>query len=235
MYIVYNTYIWSPVKMNILLFDPIDIAWDWCTTHQPKIAVLLLFSFALIYITYRVIKVWNKLDNVEKIGNANKLSIESEVKPDLDAIIKSVAGIEKSITALVVYLKTKDNSIDSNFFVARSPIQLTEIGLDILDRMNGKEYIDTYENKLISSLENLKPKTALDVENNADVLLLTLSSEDEFNKIKNYIYNNPVYKNKGVDELNDVEINLDLKLAISIMSVYLRNKYLAVHPELNTE
>ncbi len=219
----------------MLLFDLIDISWEWCISHQPKIAVLLLFSSALVYITYRVIKVWNKLDSVEKIGNANKHSIESEVKPDLDAIIKSVTGIEKSITALVVYLKTKDNSIDSNLFVARSPIQLTDIGLDILDKMNGKDYIDKNKDKLIIALGGLKPKTALDVENNADMLLLTLSSEDEFTKIKNYIYNNPVYKTKSDDQLGDIEVNLDLKLAISIMSVYLRNKYLEFHPELSTE
>ena len=58
---------------------------------------------------------------------------------------------------------------------------------------------------------------------------MTASTLDSFTHVKNYIYNNPVYK------VSDTEsVPIDLTKMANIIGIYLRDLYLQKHPELST-
>jgi hypothetical protein len=204
----------------------------WICDNYPSVGVVVLFSGCLIYITLAIRKVFDRLVKVEQIGTSNKASIDTTINPKLEKIEKSIANIDKGLNALVLYLKTKDSNVDPQLFISRSPIQLTELGSEILNAMKGSGYIDSNLPKLISELELKAPQTALDVQANAEIVLFNCSTLPEFSDIKNYLYKNPVYRKE--DDAK-TEIKLDLSVAIDLMAIYLRNKYLEKYPALNVD
>ena len=105
-------------------------------------------------------------------------------------------------------------------------MQLTDLGNEILNAIGGKKYIDDNAASLIQKLSKETIKSALDVENYAKVILIQEYNSDAFTAIKNYIYQNPVYKK---DALN---VSLDVATISNIMGLYLRDKYFEIHPEL---
>lgn len=146
-------------------------------------------------------------------------------------ILPQLTSINTSINNLVVYLKTKDGKMDTSLFRSFSPIQLTPLGNEILEVIGGKSFIDAHLNHLIADIDNFEIKTALDVQNASPIVINNYSSNTDFNSIKNYIFKSPSYKVTTTE--GDVFVNLDFNTIINIMGIYLRNKYLDLHPNLN--
>jgi len=78
------------------------------------------------------------------------------------------------------------------------------------------------------------PKTALDVENMSLAVLRVNSDKDLFTRLKNWVYNAPareIVKEDG-DKISK-EITFDDVLFV--ISLPLRDRYLAEHPEISLE
>ncbi len=72
-------------------------------------------------------------------------------------------------------------------------------------------------------MEEQEFKSALDAEDYAPLLIAgEVSRWDEFTEVKNYIYHNPQYKN----------VDLDLPVALRLIGLYLRDKYLEKYTKL---
>lgn len=104
-----------------------------------------------------------------------------------------------------------------------SPLQLNDFSKEIMEESGADKIFEQQKDDLVRRMEELKPGTAYDVEETAYRVLLYNSSEMWFNPIKTFLYNNPVYKEK----------TLNVDILCFIMSLPLRDYYLARHPEIS--
>jgi hypothetical protein len=187
--------------------------------HWPQ-GILLVIAIVATWLIAKQYFHWT--GRVEKIENdCSKIGgeIEGHVIPKLDAL-------NTSIGSLVVYLKTKDKSMDAALFQSRSPLCLTAFGRDILENSGGRKFIDDNLFYLISEIDKFPIKSPLDVENISSLVISNATSLDSFTPIKDYIFNMPVRtSSKGT-------IRLDVPIVSNILGIYLRDKYLQVHPGL---
>ena len=143
-----------------------------------------------------------------------------------DSITKIGNNITKNtftLKSVTTFLYT--TGAEQGLFENNSPTRLTGIGEKVLDKSGGKEYIDNNLTSLIQEMENEKPNTALDVQNFSSSLLFQKIEEESFNKIKNFIYNNPEYE----------KVHITMAVIINVMAIYLRDQYLLKYPNLLDE
>lgn len=203
-----------------------DTFWKYCGEHWPKLTFFGIVIILAIIITWQIAKkVFHWTGRIKKT-ESDCSKIDTHILPQL-------TSINTSINNLVVYLKTKDGKLDISLFRSMSPIQLTPLGYEILEKIGGKYFIDSYINDLITNIDSFGIKTALDVQNAAPIIISNYSTKDSFNHIKDYIFKSPTYKVSTSE--GDAFVNLDFSTITNIMGIYLRNKYLDLHPELNPE
>lgn len=112
-----------------------------------------------------------------------------------------------------------------------SPRALNEAGESLYARSGGKAFVEANLDALLAAIDRLKPLTALDVEADSVIALRQLSGTPRMNAVKDWIYNAPMEKITDVDgTVADYEITLGDVLFVC--SIPLRDKYLALHPEI---
>lgn len=76
-------------------------------------------------------------------------------------------------------------------------------------------------------MESQAFKSGLDVQNYASIISIKNFNSDEFIKIRDYIYQHPVYKVSDGSELQ-----VTSQIISQIIGIYIRDKYFDKHPEL---
>ena len=189
--------------------------WDeigkWLWEHCPQ----LIVGAIVFWIAWKIKGLYHRFQKTEKECD----KIESKIAPTL-------LSLDKSIHALITFLTTKHTDLQIGLFQAQSPIQLTPIGTEILEAIGGKKYVDNNLPYLISEMEKETFKSGLDVEVFSQSLLVREINSDAFTPIKNYIFNNPIYKKDAV------VAQLNLGTVTHIIGIYLRDKYFDKHPAL---
>jgi len=196
-----------------------DDIWDFLLEKYPVI-FLILSAIVITYFVTRWILHWRHriIKTEEECGKIDTLLL-----PRLDTLTNSNTTLTGAISNLVVYLKTKDVSMDASLFRTQSPVQLTEVGKSILRNMGGEKYVDDNFSKLYEELIQRHIKSPLDIQNQSQIVLTTHTGDDDFSAIKTYLYNNPKYRvtvQGGAVQENPLDINL----ALFIMSIYMRDK-----------
>lgn len=155
--------------------------------------LILLISFRIVY----KIGSWkemfknhkDRIDNVEKISDTVK-----ELKTKID----------------LIYQYTNPNSPTK----AASPVNLTPIGVDIVNKINASDIFKTHAIKLISLVEGKKPINAYDIQQLsfevAKKEFINLLNEEQLKIVKEEAYNRGIL-------VEDV---------LSVFGVLLRNKIL---------
>jgi len=178
----------------------------------------------------RVNEAHNKCDAVDN-------RIDNIVMPKLNGMDNTLNTLSTTVTAfgtnlngLIIYLKGKDGNMDTSLFRTQSPTQLTSLGEQILSEAGGKDFVDNNLEILLDEISKNNVKTALDVQTTAPMVISNISNDDKFTSIKDFLYKNPQYKVKPEEES---VVSLDMNVITNIMGIYLRNKYLERHPELD--
>jgi hypothetical protein len=214
-----------------------DIVWTKLWHFCPFLAIAIILIIATVVVVRRIDKfLYKKIDPLEDrvkehekvIDKYNELSNCRVHTSDIDYTKKNIASIEKSLSYIMgaldsLKIPAKDGASPSvPLTQTRSPRQVTEPGHELLELCGAKQLFADKMDVFVSKLEEVEPKTALDVESQALKVLWALTDEDYFNRIKNYLYNNPKFK--------DGEVNLTT--VCMLMSLELRNEYLKRHPEV---
>ena len=185
-----------------------------------------------------------KFDEVDKKFADVNMNIKDLTK-NVNGLTKNVNGLTKNLNGLTCKVKdlTRDVISIKSFLSTKykedidlvslknSPTKLSDFGNQILEEINGIEFINDNKECLISRLDEEKPRTALDVENSAFIVFVNFCNNEKFDGIKNFIYNSPEYNvkdNKGCDR----KYNLSLIDVCFILSIPLRDMYLESHPEI---
>ena len=200
--------------------------WEWLFDHYPQVLITLAIVVFAIIICYKIVKFYytrfekiedisDKVKTLPDIVNRNTENIEKQVIPKLNSISISLSLITCILFKKGIFDKTE-------LFSITSPVILTEIGMEVLELIGGKQYIDSNSERLVEQIKEQKYKSTLDVQNQANLLILEQADSDDFVSIKNFIYQNPQYKT----------IVLDMSTVATVMGIYLRDKYFKKYPAL---
>lgn len=196
--------------------------------HSPQLLIIIIAIIA----TWLIAKFFHdSLNRLKKVEDECK-KIDRHLTPQLDSISSSLTTLNGSFNSLIVYLKSKDGAMETSLFVSKSPIQLTELGKKILTTIGGEDFVNNNIDELITNMDAEGIKTALDCQTYAPIVISKISNHASFNKIKDYAFKNPYYKEK-LESGQEISIPLDMGTIANIMGIYLRDKYLERHPELN--
>lgn len=200
--------------------------WEWLFDHYPQVLITLAIVVFAIIICYKIVKFYytrfekiedisDKVKTLPDIVNRNTENIEKQVIPKLNSISSSLS--------LITSILFKKGIVDkTELFSITSPVILAEIGMEVLELIGGKQYIDSNSERLVEQIKEQKYKSTLDVQNQANLLILEQADSDDFVSIKNFIYQNPQYKT----------IVLDMSTVATVMGIYLRDKYFKKYPAL---
>lgn len=163
----------------------------------------------------------HRLDNVE-----NSVSRHEEMLNELkETIAKSM---EESIKALpcsahhddIMKIKTvlieKYPKSSSVFSLKFSPRRLNDWGHKLYDAIDGDRFIKENKQALFDYIKDSKPLVALDVEQAANGACLSLVPTPAFNRLKDFVYNEPTWDIPDVGKyeitVNDICFVIGLKL-----------------------
>ena len=197
-----------------------NAVWTWAGENYP---ILLLFVVA-------VALVWM----IAKFYYTRFVKFEKQIK-DLPCQTheQTHQKILDSLNTVITYLKMKDSKAAVLFSQKESPRKLNPSGRHIFDDCNGMLFLEENKKILLSAIAAKAPKTALDVENVANEVLIERLDSDIFNDIKAWVYERPPVKVEiqGMDK----EYAIAMNDVCFILSLPLRDMYLDLHSELKTE
>jgi hypothetical protein len=181
----------------------------------PIATIFVIVIVGVIVVTWRVSRFVQRLDKVEDKIKDSHCVTHLKSTSDLNTLMHKVSIIEKAIIAM------SPEKLDI-FSEAHSPRQLNDLGEKLYKQSSAQQVLEENTEYLITQINKLRPETAYDVEECAYKALIDGTSQDWFNPIKVFLYNNPVFE----------EHDINLAVICHIMSIELRNKYLSIHPEL---
>ncbi len=160
------------------------------------------------------IRMEEKMDGFEKRIDG----IEQTLLLHTDRLYRLEGTLEK----LLIYMKNKNPKMDVAAFIAKSPLQLSALGWDILEKTGGKKIIDDNFTELFRLLDSQRDKfrSPLDLQHHATRLILELIDTEMCVPLRDYVYYNPIYVTD-----NGEKLLIDLVSCADIMGIYLRNKY----------
>jgi len=201
--------------------------------NYPVVGLLIIAVSIALYINNK----YHHWAGRVKKNEEDCRKIDSVIAPQLTSISGSVSSLNTNFKVLVTHLQSKVTAFDVQLFMSQSPISLTPLGWEVLRVVDGAKYIDDNETELLNEMDLQGVKTALDTQTIAPIVITKISANNNFKHIKDYLFNNPNYKSKDYKDKDGqpLVVALDMNKIAHVMGVYLRDKYLRKHPELNPE
>lgn len=178
------------------------------------IAFIICAIWFAVGFTIRVFKF------VDKTNGSNCL-LES-IQKEIHSINQKLSFITEKFNTLIAALAEK-NSIDNpELFSISSPINLTPKGIELVKKVGWEKSLEDMNNErtLFETLDKFQLKTKYDVEKYSIVVLTELAGardDNAYTPVKKYLY-----ENANQDEFE----------ALTACAIYLRDKYLKRHPEI---
>jgi len=139
--------------------------------------------------------------------------------------------IHDELLFVKTFLTTKFSDFAYSWSIKNSPAMLNENGLKLYQAVDGDLFLNNNEALFLVMMEARHPKTALDAEIVSNQVLAQCLNLDLFNALKNWVYNSPVMSIVLDGVFQDYTISIyDVCFVISLP---LRDRYLALHPELS--
>lgn len=188
-----------------------------------EIIITVISVLATIGVFAALYHIGKKIGGFEELAKNLSNSIE---KLPCEQRAEEMRDIHDDVLAIKTFLTTKHKNIEAIWGLKNSPTTLNENGKKLFDSINGSDFLDKNKDFLLEKLSEKKPKTALDVENNANCVLIENTENDIFNGLKNWVYNSPTMT------INDKEYAVTLYDVCYVLSIPLRDMYLNLHPEI---
>lgn len=152
------------------------------TIYTIIASIITSFLTSLAFVTYRFGRYAEKIDQLEKCSLNGRLS----------------------------KLEGQFETSQSAFFQRKSPISLTEKGLEALEESGAKQFVDSNIEELYQKIERENPLTAYDVQELSRSMANGLESDPRVRKMKDFVY----------------ERGIDFSTIASITGIYLRDEVL---------
>ncbi|QQS15354.1 MAG: hypothetical protein IPK84_03215 [Candidatus Moraniibacteriota bacterium] len=152
------------------------------TIYTIVASVITSFLTSLAFVTYKFGRYAEKIDQLEKCSLNGRLS------------------------KLEGQFETSQNA----FFQRKSPISLTDKGLEALEESGAKQFVDSNIEELYQKIDKKNPSTAYDVQELSRAIASDLESDPRVSKMKDFVY----------------ERGIDFSTIASVTGIYLRDEVL---------
>jgi hypothetical protein len=201
--------------------------------NWPILGLFLIILTGVCFISVKITTLVNRSNAFyEKV---NELPCEERRfvnESNHNTLKDKFSNISEEITAIRVFLQVKHETVDL-FSAKHSPRVLNNFGEKIFSEIKGNDFLEKNKELLFSLIHEQSPKTALDVEYYANYILIRLVNEEIFNWFKDFVYlSNTI---DIVKENKTTQHNLSLTDICFILSIPLRDLYLAEYPEIIPE
>lgn len=149
----------------------------------------------------------------------------SMLKSDMSSLKLDMVDMKADISGIKSVLIQKFPNAAEVFSMKKSPRVLNELGEKVFAQINGKQFLTDNKQFFFSKIDERKPKTALDVENAANIACSAYTDNDIFNNIKDFVYNAPSIMIPG-DNGKERSYDITLGDVCFILSIPLRDMYL---------
>lgn len=151
----------------------------------------------------------------------------------MDTIKNTVNSMNDMLIEITNWLMKFDNSTIDRLAKKNSPLTMTGMGKNLFEQTPAKKTVDENMDFLLGEIDKSAPMTAYDVENVSLNVLLSNMGNDLFAEIKKFIYYSPDKIKVHNPETNaEEEVSPSIMVLAKLMSIYLRDKYLELHPEI---
>ena len=137
----------------------------------------------------------NKIDNLETTLG----------KDEHSGLRKTVSDIRDKVVSCEATIKANGPLTER-----KSPVSLSDRGEELLNNSEAKQFVNNNLEELSKKVEELRPKTAYDVQENSWKVLQDMSDDDRFNTLKEYLF----------------QEGLKLEDLVTVMGIYLRDNIL---------
>lgn len=184
------------------------------------IIAIMFVAMRFYYTRFKVLE-----DKTKHADCQNKNSKIEELSSDIKQIKQDFDSIKEDLTAIKVVMVQKFPNSANVFSVKKSPRRLNELGEKIFSQINGKDFLNEHKDFFFSKIDELNPKTELDVENAANFACSGFTDNDIFNELKDFVYNAP---SLTIQDENKENKSYDITLGdvCYILSLPLRDMYL---------
>ena len=177
----------------------IDLATLW--QISPWLCVLAVTVIVVIFMT--------RLFDRTKRHDVDITEIKSDVK-NMSSKLDYLSGKLDNLSDSISWLQT------GNVARKKSPMQLNEVGGDILEKSFLREAIDTNRDFLFEKIKEKNPQNEADIDSECFNVIFGLYSNPIFAQTRMFAYNNPTYG----------EVSLNPLTTSRIGAIYLRNLYI---------
>jgi len=189
------------------MIDLINKILEYLNNSYPKIAGYFLLVFLIAYFTIKCYKFY---------------SSTKVVCNEFPSITSKLDKLLQRFSSLIVVLAEKKTIKDSAVFKVESPVGLTPEGYELIKKIGWSGIINDDKNKniLFGILDKQNLSNKHDVEKGCIIIMYDLNGakeENQFTPIKRYLY-----------EHGDI----DEESVLIACALDLRDKYLAIHPEI---
>ena len=174
-----------------------------------------------------------KLANLEKKTDKLPCGKHGETIGTLTHNIDSIKETMQSNNGMLVELSRwamhMDESMIDKLAQKHSPLRMTEAGAYLYEVSGAKKAIDELSDRLIREMETMDLRTELDVEDKSLDMILKNNNDSAFDPVKKYVYYSP--DTIQVEKTGEA-IKFNMFSLMKLMSIDLRDRYLAKHPEI---
>lgn len=166
-----------------------------------------------------------RLNNMENDVSNLKTDV-SNLKVDVSLLKTDMSEVKSDISAIKTVLIQKYPNSAVVFSMKKSPRRLNDLGEKVFAQIKGEKFLNENKSFFFSKIDNMNPKTELDVENAANFACSGFTDNDIFNELKDFVYNAPSIMIPG-ENGESKPYDITLGDVCYILSLPLRDMYLA--------
>lgn len=142
-----------------------------------------------------------------------------------------IKAIRDDVVVIKTFLATKYKDMGPVWGIKHSPTSLNGNGKLLLNQIDGEDFLLQYKDFFLKKLAAKNPQTVLDVELEANFVLLESVNDDIFNNIKNWVCDSSPIQIEADSKLK--EYSATMVDVCYVLSLPLRDLYLSLHPEIS--
>ncbi|MBI2444213.1 MAG: hypothetical protein HYV42_03165 [Candidatus Magasanikbacteria bacterium] len=188
----------------------LETIFDTLNQVAPQAAIYAAIILVVGLLVYHFTKFWVATNKT------------NQALPEIQA---SLIKIDRGLNTLNKVLLEKNIISQSCYSNVNSPRALNDLGRRLLPASGADRLLAQQAGAFLNELEQKPYDSPLEVEREALNLLLAKMDDAEFRELQNFAYNHPQFDGKPLT-YTDI---------LFVMSLVLRDQYLARHPELRSD
>ena len=199
------------------------------------IVAIVVWKIATYYLSMKAVE--KKVDNLPCDSHTEQLreigASNHSIASSIDTLNDTISSTNDMVIEMSKWISKKDTKMVDVLIRKNSPYVITGVGYKLLKDSGGEKVVDDNLEFFFNEVDKMNPKTPYEVEDQSINSMIKNIGNVIFNPIKQFVYYSPEeIKIVDPDTQKDVTIGISTPSILNIMGIYLRDKYMEKHPEI---